>query len=602
MHAPVIKLPAAKRQRSRPKGERRKTVQAAILRTRGAVVVDLFCGAGSLSAGARDAMLELGFEPQFVAVNHWDIATQTYAANHPGARVHCVTLDAAFPMELVPEGVVDLLLAGIECTFFSRARGGRPVNDQQRMSAWHVLRWATELRIKRMLLENVPEFVKWGPVDHATGKPIKEREGEYFRAWKHSIESIGGVIEMRVINCAEHGDPTTRQRLLIIIKFDGSPITWPKATHSKVAGALPRWRSARECIDWSIPGRSIFDRPRPLAPKTLLRIWAGILKFQWPLPFIVVLKAHADARGIDLPLPTVHAGGQHFGLVEPIGDWGEFRGSLSDPDSLAALTFLLSTRQHTGGPVPRAVDDPCPTATATDSRFAIVQPFMCGNRTNNVPKDVDQPLGTNTTNAGGGHFIVSPFVLSQASGGAPRSTDDPVQTIPNGGAHALVAPYYSSGSGQTCQSADDPLPTATTKARFGLVMPVTHNDGSNRARDLDQPLPTLTTANRGELAFLTASFGEREGQAPRVHSIDAPSPTICAQGRINLVEGEVGGRRPYDILFRMFQPHELAAAMSISRPGAPYHFIGNKTQVVRQIGQAVPYFTAKAHVREVMAA
>lgn len=106
----------------------------------------------------------------------------------------------------------------------------------------------------------------------------------------------------------------------------------------------------------------------------------------------------------------------------------------------------------------------------------------------------------------------------------------------------------------------------------------------NRSRSIDEPLPTLTTANRGELAFITASFGERENQPPRIHSIDAPAPTICATGRINLVEPSPD----HDILFRMLQPHELAGAMSISTPERPYHFIGNKTQVVRQIGQAVP--------------
>lgn len=566
MHAPVIRRPRPKRSPTgrAGKGERRKSVQAAILRSRNKVVVDLFCGAGSLSKGAHDALVELGYEPQFIAVNHWDIATQTYAANHPGARVHCVTLDAAFPMELVPEGVVDLLLAGIECTFFSRARGGRPVNDQQRMSAWHVLRWATELRVKRMLLENVPEFMKWGPVDEATGKPIKEREGEYFNAWKCAIESIGGVMETRIVNCANHGDPTTRVRLLIIIKFDGTPITWPAPSHAKrsdlaapaIVPPIKPWRAMRECIDWSVKGKSIFDRPRPLAAKTLLRVWTGIIKFEWPLPFLVVLKAHADARGIDLPIPTIHAGGQHFGLVQPAG---EDRGN-----AIEQLAFMLKQhfrRDHV------SLNDPGPTVT-TISRIGLVEPF----------------------------------ILSQGAGGAPRATDQPMPAAPCGGAHALIAPYYSSGSGETCRSSNDPLPAATTKARFGIVMPVTHNDGSNRARSVDDQFPTLTTAKRGELAFITPGFGERPEQAPRTHSLDQPSPAICAGGHLHLAEGLAGAPRKHDILFRMLLTHELAAAMSIIGPGRDYKFIGNKTQVIRQIGQAVPYETAKAHVREVMAA
>ncbi len=134
-------------------------------------------------------------------------------------------------------------------------------------------------------------------------------------------------------------------------------------------------------------------------------------------------------------------------------------------------------------------------------------------------------------------------------------------------------------------------------ARFGLVVPLTHQDSSNRSRSIDEPLPTLTTANRGELAFIAASFGERPTQPPRIHSIADPAPTICASGRINLVEPG----QQYDILFRMLEPHELAAAMSISTPERPYHFVGNKTQVVRQIGQAVPRRGARALAMALMA-
>ena len=236
-------------------------------------------------------------------------------------------------------------------------------------------------------------------------------------------------------------------------------------------------------------------------------------------------------------------------------------------------------------------------------RIGLIEPFICGNRTNNVPKSVDEPLGTATTTTGGGFFMAEPvaaepFVLSQASGGAPRSIDEPVPTITTGGngsAHALITPYYGSGSGETCRSAEEPLPTVTTKARFGMIVPITHSDGSNRARDLDQPLATITTAHRGELAFIAAAFGEREGQAPRVHSLDDPTPTICAEGRIQLVEPADDGL-VYDILFRMLEPHELAAATGFKG----YEFAGNKTEVTKQIGNAVCVGQAKALVAALM--
>lgn len=506
-------------------------------RAKRALVADLFCGAGSLSMGAHDALVELGYRPEFTAVNHWDVATRTYAANHPGARVHCVNLDAAFPTHLVPEGYLDLLMAGIECTYFSRARGGKPVNDQDRMSPWHVVRWCTELRVKRLLLENVPEIQKWGPVNPRTGKPLKSREGEYYYAFLNALDQIGLTLDTRVLNCADYGDPTTRLRWFGMAIAGRKSVPWPTPTHDRHGGGLfgtPRWRSARECIDWTIPGRSIFDRKRPLAPKTLARIAAGVVKFGWPEPFLVILRRHADARGVDLPLPAITAGGTHIGLAQP---------------------FVLNRHGDNGAVRAHALDNPMPTA---DCR--------------------------------GAGYLIEPFVLSQASGGAPRAVDRPMPTIPGDGAHALIAPYYGSGSGETCNSVNDPLPTCTAKARFGLVVPVTHSGSGNRARSVDDPLPTLTTAKRGELAFITAAFGEREGQAPRVHSIDDPTPTICATGRTNIV---LPGR-DFDILFRMLEPHELAAAMSISTPGQPYRFVGTKTDVVRQIGQAVPRRTGRA--------
>jgi DNA (cytosine-5)-methyltransferase 1 len=240
--------------------------------------------------------------------------------------------------------------------------------------------------------------------------------------------------------------------------------------------------------------------------------------------------------------------------------------------------------------------------------MGVVQPFVLATGSSGAPRSTDEPLPTITTGGAGNvddpgcarPMVVQPFVLSQASGGAPREVQEPLPTVPGGGAHALIAPYYGSGSGETCRSVSDPLPTATAKHRFGLVMPVTHSDGSNRARSLDQPIPTLTTAKRGELAFITASFGERPTQAPRVHSVDDPAPTICATGRVNLVTAQP--QRPYDILFRMLEPHELAAAMSISSPERPYRFVGNKTEVVRQIGQAVPRKTGRALVHALMGA
>ncbi|WP_315774881.1 MULTISPECIES: DNA cytosine methyltransferase [unclassified Bradyrhizobium] len=511
--------------------------------TRTLLVADLFCGAGGTSTGLARALAALGLGLELVCVNHWNVAVASHAINHPAARHYCQDLATVRPSHVVTEGYLDLLTASPSCTHHSIARGGKPTSDQQRSDPWHVITWLTELRVRCLIIENVWEFRDWGPVDPATGKPIKERKGEYFRAWINVIRSLGYQVEWRRLNAADYGEATTRRRFILMARNDGHPIVWPEATHARrdrVTAGLQSWRPAREIIDWSLRGKSIFNRPKPLAAKSLRRIYDGIVRERWPEPFIVVLRNHMSAQGIDVPLPTIAAQGGHIALAQPV----------------------LMNRHGKGYGASRAhaIDDPMPTITCD-----------------------------------GGGYLAVPFILSQASGGAPRAVSDPAPTITTDGAHALIAPYYGSGSGETCLSDSEPLPTVTSQGRFGLVVPITHSDTANRARAVDtDPLPTITTANRGELAFIAAAFGERPGQAARIHDLDDPAPTICATGRVNLVEGEQGDA--VDILYRMLQPHELAAAMGFDDCDEPYEFAGTKTEQIRQIGNAVPVRLMRACV------
>jgi DNA (cytosine-5)-methyltransferase 1 len=517
--------------------------------TKTVTIADLFCGAGGSSTGARIALRSLGMSMDLLCVNHWNVAIDTHQINHPEARHYCQDLATLRPRIAVPDGCLDLLMASPTCTYHSRARGGRPTSDQQRMDPWHIVTWLTELRVRCLIIENVPEFVDWGPIDTETGKPIKNRKGEYFRAWRCAVEALGFVTDWKVLNAADYGEATTRKRFFMLARSDGDPIRWPRATHAprNTLSDLEPWRAARDIIDWSLHGRSIFDRKKPLAAKTLARIMAGAVKYRWPEPYLVVLRRHMDGKSLDDPIPALTAGGTHVGLA---------------------------------------------------------QPFIYNGRKNAKPIDVESGQ-VPTLDTKGGVWMAEPFILSQASGGAPRGVEEPAPTILTGGASAmvhpgcarpaLISPYYGGGSGETCSNADDPLPTVTTKGRFGMVVPITHHDDSNRAREVEEPLPTITSANRGELAFIAAAFGEREGQAPRIHSVDEPSPTICAQGRVNLVLG-----RDFDIYYRMLQPHELAGAMGFDAAEAEYEFAGTKTDIIRQIGNAVPVRLAAALVGAMM--
>lgn len=613
------------------------------------LVADLFCGAGGSSTGAKQAIeTDLGRRMDLVCMNHWDLAIETHKRMHPEARHYCQDVASARPIACVPEGRLDLLMASPTCTYHSRARGGRPTSDQQRMDPWHVVTWLTELSVDRLLIENVPEFVDWGPVDSRTGRPAKSKKGQYFREWVATLERLGYRVEWKVLNCADYGDATTRRRFFLQGRKRGR-IRWPEPSHTREPGhdllaPLQKWRPARECIDWTMAGRSIFGRKHSLAPRTIQRIYAGAVRFAWPEPslsveqpigtitakgdrglaeaFLIRSDAHGAgklrARSPDEPLQTVVSSGG-IGIAEPfmVGAGGpQYAGkpkSVDEPfgtvlcDDRKAVIEPFLIGQHHDRPL-RSVGEPAPAIT-TVARVGMVEPFIMNaahgvapherSPSNRRVKSIDQPLGTIHAQ-GGSYGVVEPFVLSQASGGAPRDVGEPLPTIVtggNGGAHALITPYYGGGSGLTCKSVEQPLDTVTTLPRFGMVVPTTHDDGSNRGRDVTDPLPTITGARRGELAFITASFGERDGQWPRTHDLEMPMPTIPAQGGVRLAEAVAEAGVQYDILFRMLHWRELARAMSFSDADQDYEFAGNKTEITKQIGNAVPVRTARALVR-----
>jgi len=471
-------------------------------------------------------------------------------------------------------------------------------SDQQRADPWLIITWLTERRVRCLIVENVPEFQSWGLVDVRTGRPLKSRRGEYFRQWAQTITGLGYDVDWRVLSVADYGAATTRQRFFLIARSDGKPLRWPEPTHARVPQAAPlfgtmraRWRAAREIIDWSLRGTSILTREaygkRPLAAQTLLRIYAGIVRFGWPQPFVALMEQYMASRG---------------SAFEP-----RLRRQSSVPEPTPA-PFIFANRTHTA---PKSLDEPTP-AILTARHLGVVEPFVFrmnqGHDRFGEQRPVSTPRGT-VTATGTDLGLVEPVLLSQgddsrdADGAGAHNVDVPALMTPCDGVdqpiEPLIAPYYSQGSGQTCRSVNDPLPSCTTKARFGIVMPLTHAGTGARVRDAAcEPLPTVTCAHRGELAFITAAFGEREGQAPRVHSVDDPTPTICAQGRVNLVQpgAEV------DILFRILDPRrELAATMGFNSEETRYEFCGTKTDVHRQIGNAVSVEQAAALVGALMA-
>jgi DNA (cytosine-5)-methyltransferase 1 len=275
------------------------------------VVADLFCGAGGASTGLLRAAAAKHLTVDLLAVNHWAEAIQTHELNHPNVRHLHEDLAAVDPRRAFPDGRLDLLIAAPECTSHSFSRGNRPISEQSRATAWHPLRWADQLHVDKILIENVPAFREWGPEDRL-GRPVKSRRGETFHQYCSMFEAMGYTVAWRVLNAADYGAATTRRRLFIQAhKGRGRHITWPAATHAPGTSLLPGlrpWRAAREIIDWSIEGSSIFNRKKPLAKSTVERILVGLRKFGGPAlePWIVVLRKHLSGKSTRDPPADAH--------------------------------------------------------------------------------------------------------------------------------------------------------------------------------------------------------------------------------------------------------------------------------------------------------
>lgn len=390
------------------------------------MVVDCFAGGGGASTGIEAA---LGRHCD-IAINHDAEAVAMHRANHPRTQHLCGSVWDYAPRAITRGRSVNLGWFSPDCTFHSKARGGKPFRDRnvarrRRGLAWLVTRWAKEVGPRVIMLENVEEFADWGPL-LPDGRICPVRRGQTFRKWHRQLENLGYRIDMRELRACDYGAPTTRKRLFVIARRDGGEIVFPQATHGPWNGAAP-YRTAAECIDWSIPCPSIFERSRPLAEATMRRIARGVMRYvvNNPEPFIVSMRGTSDAHlhgdSIREPLRTVSAGGTHHALVAP---------------------FVVNTRNgEREGQAPRVRDirDPYPTVTAQGSQGAIAAAFLArhygGHENDDAPLTI--PMHTITTKDH--HALVSAFLIA----------------------------YY--GNDKEGGSLTDPMRTVVTKDRFGLV-------------------------------------------------------------------------------------------------------------------------------------
>lgn len=634
---------------------------------------DLFCGGGGTSTGMIAAFEKRGVDYELVGVNHWDKAIETNRLNHRG-RYRRDSVERVSPRELVPGGRLHILWASPECTNHSRAKGGRPKDEQSRATAWDVLKWPQELYIDRIYIENVEEFLEWGPCDEA-GHPIAKKKGEIFRQYIRALKAFGYRVDYQVMNAADFGAPTCRRRLIIqAVRGRNQKIRWPEPTHAKVPGLFGEkpWRAAREIIDWKIKGTSIFERKKPLAANTLRRIYSGIAKHggryadrfglalrreivrsckfsgRCPFdvlaslppvaaraeaaPFITIMRGtspaqdNASIRATDSPLASISTNGHEglvtafvtrynggddrnhsvsapvpvvdcsnrYGLVEPFvfatgqTSAGARSTSISAPISTVVTKaehcivepMLLS---HKFDNVPVSVSAPCPVVV-TSGAVGVINPLIVSHKFDNVPVSAASPLPTLTTV--NGFSLAAPLVVSlrgTAEGNLDRSAVSVSQTLPTvtaGGTHLAVAEpsvidmsHPAEESGARVRSAEEPM--FVPQHGGGTVKPVSH------------PLPTIATT--GSISVVSPVLVKFYGGEEEAHSVDKPLGTVTCKDRFGLADGrlvvdEWGRFLLLDILFRMLQPHELAAAMSFPEN---YKFAGTKSDQVKQIGNAV---------------
>lgn len=421
------------------------------------IIVDNFAGGGGASTG-----IELGTGRHVdIAINHDPEAVALHAANHPQPVHHCESVWNVDIGKATGGRRVGLAWFSPDCKHFSKAKGGKPRSKKIRGLAWVVVKWADVARPRVIMLENVEEFQDWGPL-LKDGSACPKRKGKTFRNFIKRLENLGYRVEFRELRACDFGAPTIRKRLFLIARCDGRPIVWPEATHGAPGSAgvkarkLKLWRTAAECIDWSVPCPSIFERKKPLAEATCRRIAKGIMRYvvNCGEPFIIPLTHHGDADRVTTmgsPMPTVTAAHRdEMALVAPVLTEcaNSSHGRVFDP------TEPLRTQ----------------CAEVKGGHFALVSAFLAKHYGGVVGAPVDGPVHTVTSIDH--HGLAAAHLVKLRGNNVGSGVEEPLHTVSAQGTHhaevwAFLIKYY--GTDQD-PKLSDPLHTVTSRDRFGLVV------------------------------------------------------------------------------------------------------------------------------------
>ena len=451
-------------------------------------VIDLFCGAGGLSEGVEEARLNGNRCAKVVCcVNHDKNAILSHDANIPDA-LHFIedirTLELS-PIntiverirELYPDSMI-MLHASLECTNFSKAKGGQPRDADSRTLAEHLFRYIDVIAPDYIQIENVEEFMSWGDMDE-NGKPISMDKGRLYQKWVRNVKKYGYNFEHRILNAADFGAYTTRKRFFGIFAKKSLPIVFPEPTHCKggrqdMFSRLEKWKPVKDVLDFSDEGTTIF-REKPLAEKTLERIYNGLIKFV--------------------------AGGKDAFLVK------------------------YNSMNRTGKYNAPGIDEPCPVVT-TQNRLGVAQVCFLSKQFSGHPESknvsVEEPAGTITCRD---HHA---FVSAHYGNGFNRSVNEPSATVTTKDILSLVTPRfianeYSGGGQHTCIDNICPAILTNPKQKLITCKPwIMNTSFSNIGSNIEEPAQTIT-ANRKWHYLMNPQFNSAGS------SVDNPCFTLIAR-------------------------------------------------------------------------
>lgn len=645
------------------------------------IIVDNFAGGGGASTGIE---LAIGRSVD-IAINHDENAVAMHTTNHPDTLHYCESVFDVDPVAATAGRPVGLAWFSPDCRHFSKAKGSKPVEKEIRGLAWIVIRWALAVRPRVMMLENVEEFKTWGPlIASADGgqRPDSDRAGETFEAFcgmlsggipaghpalaecceflgiaadgvlaQQLVAGLGYAVDHRELRACDYGAPTIRKRFFMVMRCDGVPVTWPEPTHGDPkttavqGGKLAPWRTAAECIDWTIPAQSIFDRKKSLAENTLKRIARGIQRFviDSPTPFIVkcnhtTTKGKYDCfRGQALvePLQTIT---KTHGYAIAVPHLTKFRtGATGQPVTEPVPTVIAGTSVRPGGnghalgvveaalapflagnggseyqAKPRPLDKPAHTILK-ESRACVVAPVIARQFGASTGHRADEPSATITAGGGGKSQLVSTTLIQMGYGERPGQEPrvpglhkPPGTVVAGGGKFGLVAAnlvkHFGGNYSGPGAAINAPAHTVTTTDHHGLVtshlvmLRGTCRDG----RIVDAPAPGLTAGGQ-HVGEVKTTLAANEYDEFRAQQTLAFLQAYCGEDYDGLVSVDGITYRIVDIGMRMLQPHELYRAQ-----GFPEWYIIDqdyrgvkyaKDKQVARCGNAVPPPFAEALVR-----